>query len=106
MGEAPGRLLQRPDKIEAPDSEGPDNWNCLQSLGQEVGLLCIELASLAGPNDLGGVFHSGRPVETLSRGVSYQRLRCLVMVAAHKDARGAALVHLAVDENKSLGMAS
>ena len=55
MGEAPGRFLYRPDEVEAPDSEGLGNEDRLHSLGQEVDLASIELASLAGPNDLSGV---------------------------------------------------
>jgi len=55
VGEAPGRFLYRPDEVEAPDSEGPGNEDRLHSLGQEVDLASIELASLAGPNDLSGV---------------------------------------------------
>ena len=71
MGEAPGRLLQKPDEVEAPDGEGPGDGDHLQGLSREVGLPCIELATLIGLDDLCGVCHGGGLVETLSEGVSY-----------------------------------
>ena len=82
MGEAPGHLLQRPDKVEAPDIEGLGDGDHLQSLSREVGLPCVVLATLTGPNDLRGVYHGGGLVETLSKGVSYQRLRCCLVAAS------------------------
>ena len=71
VGEAPGCLLQRPDEVEAPDSKGPGDGDRLQSLSGEMNLPSIELASLIGPHDLRGIGQSGRPVETLSEGVSH-----------------------------------
>ena len=63
--------MQRPDEVEAPDSKGLGDGDRLQSLSGEMNLPSIELASLAGSHDLRGIGHSGRPVETLSEGISY-----------------------------------
>jgi len=71
VGETPGRLLQRPDEVEAPDNKGPGDGDRLQSLSGEMNLPSIELASLTGPHDLCGIGHGGGPVETLSEGISY-----------------------------------
>jgi len=124
VGEAPERLLQRSDKIEAPDGKGPGDGDSLQSLGGEMNLSSVKLASLTGPHDLRGVGYGGGPIEALSEGISYQRPRCGVVAtsprvyvlqeldflltwdAAHKDARGAALIHFPVKEDKSLGPTS
>jgi len=124
VGEAPGRLLQRPDEVKTPDSERPGDGDRLQSLSGEMGLPSVKLASLTGPHDLRGVGHGGGPVEALPEGISYQRSRCSVVAtsprvyvlqeldslltwdATHKDARGATLVHFSVEEDKSLGTTS
>jgi len=71
VSEAPGRLLQRLDEVEAPDSKGSGNGDRLQSLSGGMNLPSIELASLTGPHDLRGIGHGGGPVEALSEGVSY-----------------------------------
>jgi len=71
VSEALGHLLQRSDEVEAPNSEGPSDGDCLQSLRWEVDLPSIKLASLTGSNDLSGIGHGGGPVEALSEGVSY-----------------------------------
>jgi len=89
-----------------------------------MNLPSVKLASLTSPHDLRGIGHGGGPVEALSEGVSYQRPRHGVVAtsprvyvfqeldalltgdAAHKDARGAMLVHLSVKEEKSLGATS
>ena len=71
VGEAPGRLLQRPDEVETPDSKGPGDGDRLQGLSGEMDLPSKELASLAGPHDLRGIGHGGGPVESFSEGVSY-----------------------------------
>jgi len=52
VGEALGRLLQRLDEVEAPDSKGPGDGDRLQGLSGEMNLTSIELASLAGPHVL------------------------------------------------------
>jgi len=44
VGEAPGRLLQRPDEVEAPNSKGPSDGDRLPSLSREVNLPSIKLA--------------------------------------------------------------
>jgi hypothetical protein len=71
VGEAPGCLLQRPDEVEAPHSEGPGDGDRLQSLSREMGLPSIELAPFTGSDNLCGICHGGGSVETLSKGVSY-----------------------------------
>jgi len=89
-----------------------------------MNLPSVKLASLIGPHDLRGVGHGGGPVETLSKGISYQRSRrgvvatsprvyvlqeldsILTWDATHKDARGATLVHFSVEEYKGLAAMS
>ena len=89
-----------------------------------MNLPSVELASLTGLHDLRGVSHGGGPVEALPEGISYQRSRHGVVAtsprvyvlqeldsllswdAMHKDARGATLVHLSVEEDKGLGATS
>ena len=84
----------------------------------------VKLASLTGPHDLRGVGHGGGPVEALPEGISYQRSRRGVVATSprvyvlqeldslltwdttHKDARGAALIHLSVKEDESPGATS
>jgi len=124
VGEAPGCFLQRPDQVEAPDSKRPGDGDRLQGLSGEMNLPSVKLASLTGPHDLRGIGHGGGPVEALPEGISYQRPRCGVVAtsprvyvlqeldslltwdAMHKDARGAALIHLSVKEDKGLGATS
>jgi len=124
VGEAPGWLLQRPDEVETPDNKGLGDGDRLQSLSREMNLPSVKLASLTGPHDFCGVSHGGGPIETLSEGISYQRLRRGVVAASprvcvpqelvsfltwdatHKDARGATFVHFSIEENKSLGSMS
>jgi hypothetical protein len=54
----------------------------LQSLSGLVGLLCVELTPLAGAYNPSGVGHRGRPVETLSEGVSHEGPRCCVVTTS------------------------
>ena len=124
VGEAPGRVLQRPYEVESPDGKGPGDGDRLQSLSGEMNLPSVKLASLTGPHDLRGVSHGGGLVEALPEGISYQRSRhgvvaisprvyvlqeldsLLTWDATHKDTRGATLVHFSIEEDKSLGATS
>jgi hypothetical protein len=45
-------------------------------------LPCVELAPLTGADNSSGVGHCGRPVETLSEGVSNEGPRCCVVTAS------------------------
>jgi hypothetical protein len=54
----------------------------LQSQSGQVGLLCVELTSLAGAYNPSGVGHRGWSVETLSEGISNKGSRCCVMTAS------------------------
>jgi hypothetical protein len=54
----------------------------LQSLGGQVRLPCVELAPLAGADNSSDVGHRGRPVETLSEGVSNEGPRYYVVTAS------------------------
>jgi hypothetical protein len=47
-----------------------------------VRLSCVELTPLASAYNPSGVSHRGRPVETLSEGVSYEGLKCCVVTAS------------------------
>jgi len=84
VGEAPGRLLQRPDEVETLDCKGPGDGDRLQSLSEEMNLPSVKLASLTGPHDFRGVSNGGGPVETLSEGISYQRSRWLLTVLKYQ----------------------
>ena len=48
MGEAPEGLLQRPNHVKPPHGKRPCDGDGLESLGQEMRLPCVVLASLAG----------------------------------------------------------
>ena len=55
VGEAPGCLLQRADEVQPPHGKRPCDGDGLQSMGQEMRFWSVELATLAGPHDVGGV---------------------------------------------------
>jgi hypothetical protein len=91
-----------------------------------VRLSCIELTPLAGAYNPSGVGHRGRPVETLSEGVSDEGSRCCVVTASPRvyllqqllsfgdgyasleNVRGAAVVELLfiIQQNERLGAPS
>ena len=75
VGEAPGRLLQRADEVQSPHSERPRDGDGLQSMGREVRLSCVELATLAGPHDVGGVGDHGGPVKALPKRITHEGAR-------------------------------
>ena len=75
MGEAPGRLFERPNQVEPPDHKGPRDGNHLECLGREVSLPSIVLTPLVGAHDLLGVGYCSGPVEALSECVSNQGSR-------------------------------
>ena len=84
-------------------------------MSQEVRLSSIELATLTGPHDVGGVGDRGGPVEALSKCVTHEVARRGVVTAnasvdvtdqllalgdrdaALQDSRGTAFVQLVVD---------
>jgi hypothetical protein len=67
---APECLLQGADEVQTPHSKRPGDGYGLQSLSGQVGLPCVELTPLACADNSSGVGHRGRPVETLSEGIS------------------------------------
>jgi hypothetical protein len=79
---APGCLLQGADEVQTPHSKRPGDGYCLQSLSGQVGLSCVELTPLAGADNSSGVGHRGRPIETMSEGVSNKGSRRCVMTAS------------------------
>src|SRR6185312_9331254 len=72
VGEAPGRLLQRADEVQPPHGKRPRDGDGLQSVGWEVRLLSVELATLAGPHDVGGVIDRSGPVKALPKRVNHE----------------------------------
>jgi hypothetical protein len=121
MGEAPGRLSEGPDDVQPPHGEWPCYGDGLQGVGGKVGLAGVELAPFAGAYDFTGVCDRGRPVKALAESIVNEGVRRGVMAAdpgvdvpqelaplgdGHaplQDARGGALVQLAVNEGKGLG---
>src|SRR6185312_626332 len=121
VGEAPGRLLQWTDEVQSPHGKRPRDGDGLQSMGREMSFSSVELATLAGPHDVGGVGDRGEPVKSLPKYVTHEGARRGVMTAGAsmdvtdqllalgdgdaslQDARGTALVQLVVDWGEGLG---
>ena len=115
VGETPGRLLQRADEVQSPHGKRPRDGDGLQSVGQEVHLSSVELATHAGLHDVGGVGDRGGLVKALSKRVTHDGARRGVMTvgasvdvtdqllslgdgdASLQDARGTAFVQLIVN---------
>src|SRR6185437_10558807 len=115
VGVAPGRLLQRADKVQSPHGERPSDGDGLESVGREVCLPGVELATLAGSHDVGGVGDRGGPVKALTKRITHEGARCGVVTAdasvdvtdqllalgngdaSLQNARGTALVQFVVD---------
>ena len=86
MGEAPGRLLQRTDKVQFPHGKRPRDGDVLQSMGREVYLSSVELATPASSHNVGGVSYRGGPVEALPKRVTHEGAwRCVVAADAGLD---------------------
>ena len=81
VGEAPGRLLQRTDEVQSPHGKRPRDGDGLQSMGREVYLSSVELATIAGPHDVSGVGDRGGPIETLPKCITHEGARRNVMAA-------------------------
>ena len=115
MGEAPERLLQWTDEVQSPHDKWPRDGDGLQNMGQEVCSSSVELATLSGPHDVGGVGDRGGPVKTLPKRVTHEGAWRGVMAAdasmdvadqllalgdgdaSLQDTRGTALVKLVVN---------
>ena len=67
MGETAGGSLERSEDVESPDGEGPGDRDRLKLLCRQVRLPGVELAALAGSDELLGVGNGRRPVEALSK---------------------------------------
>jgi hypothetical protein len=52
VGQAPGRLLEGSQEVQAPYDKQPYNGDCLELMGRNVGLPHEVLASPIGPHDL------------------------------------------------------
>src|SRR6185436_8180922 len=86
VGEAPGRLLQRADEVQSPHDKRPRDGDGLKSMGREVCFSSVELATLVGPHDVGGVSDRGGPVKTLSKRVTHEGAwRCVMTAGASVD---------------------
>ena len=75
VGEAPGRPLQRTDEVQPPHGERPRDGDGLQGMGRKVCFSSVVLATFAGPHDVGGVGHRGRPIESLPKSVTHEGAR-------------------------------
>jgi hypothetical protein len=81
VGEAPGRLLQRANKVQSLHGEGSCDGDGLQSVCREVHLAGVELATLASPHNVSGVGDRGGPVKALSKRVAHEGTRRSVVSA-------------------------
>ena len=72
VGEAPGRLFERPNQVEPPDHEGPCDGDHLEYLGKEVSLPSVVLTPFVGAYDLLGVGYCSGLVEALSEHIPNQ----------------------------------
>ena len=66
------RRLQWADEVQSPHGERPRDGDGLQSVGREVCLPGIELATLAGPHNVGGVDDRGGPVKVLTKCITHE----------------------------------
>src|SRR6185503_10607231 len=81
VGVAPGRLLQWANEVQSPHCKWPRDGDGLQSVGREVHLLSVELATLEGPHDVGSVGDRGGPVKALLKRVTHEGARRGVVTA-------------------------
>ena len=81
MSENPGHLMQWADEVQSPHGERPCDGDGLQSVSQEVSLLGIELAALAGPHHVGGVGDRSVPVKALLKCVAHEGAQRNVVTA-------------------------
>jgi hypothetical protein len=82
MGEASGRLSERPHHVKVPHIERPCDGDCQKCLRREVGLSCVELAPIAAPFDFFGVCHCRGLVEPLSKSLPDKCSRACMMTAS------------------------
>ena len=81
VGVAPGCLLQRANEVQSRHGERPRDGDGLQSVGREVHLSSVELATFAGPHDVSGVGDRGGPVKSLPKQITHEGARRNVMAA-------------------------
>ena len=67
---APDSSRERSQNVEPLDRERPREGDGLKSLSRLVHLLSMELARLAGPDELGGVLERGGPLEALDESLA------------------------------------
>ena len=93
-------------------------------MGREVCFSSIELATLAGPHDIGGIGDRGGPVQTLPKRITHEGARRGMVTAdasvdvtdqllaledgdaSLQDARGTVFVQLSIDHDERLGLPS
>ena len=63
---APCRARERAQYVQTPDCEGRREGNGLEPLSQLRDFLGVELAGLAGPDELRGILKRGGPVEIVT----------------------------------------
>ena len=116
------RLLQRVNEVQSPHCKRPRDGDGLHSVGWEVRLPGVELATLAGPHDVGGVGDRGGPVKALPKCIAHEGARRSVLTAdagvdvldqllalgdgdaSLQNARGTALVQFVIDQDEGLGL--
>jgi hypothetical protein len=80
VGQAPGRLLEGSQEVDAPYGKWPCNGDCLELMGRNVGLPHEVLASPIGCHDLRDIASGPRPIETLLESLS-DHASCQSMVS-------------------------
>ena len=81
VSEAIGRPLQWANEVQSLYGEWPCDGDGLQSVGREVCLPGVELATLTGPHNISGVGDCCGPVEALSKRVAHEGARRGVVAA-------------------------
>ena len=69
---APRHSRERDQDVQPPDHERPREWDSLEALSRLVDLLGMELAGLAGSDQLGAVVERRRPVELDAEHLSHE----------------------------------
>jgi hypothetical protein len=82
VGEAASCPSQGSDKVEPPDGKRPCDGDSLQGMCRKMGLPRIVLTTLAGAYQLDSIGDRGRPIESLSKGISDEGSRCCVVAAS------------------------
>ena len=68
-----------PNEVQSPHCEKPCEGDGLQSVSREVRLPGVELATLAGPYDVGSIGDRGRQIKALTKRITHEGAWCRVM---------------------------